>query len=247
MLSDNTSCWVIGALILVICLYYFLCKDPIPNEGSLQQSTDANTVYYNAESDDGSSYMTSDDSYHGENAVSANDATADDSVDSSLEIIKERAMGRNNLYARRTAGSAFKPVSYRSGYRKNKDTDYAFKVDDVTKNYTDRFVPVDESNGNGAPINLCKEDRSEVDRYNINSYLPQEEEKDWFETIETVDVKNSHLINIYRPIGVNTIGSSLKNASYDIRGNGSAIAPKFVVSPWLQSSYEPDRSSKILC
>jgi hypothetical protein len=72
-------------------------------------------------------------------------------------------------------------------------------------------------------------------------------EKDWFETIETVDVKNSHLINIYRPIGANTIGSTHKAAIYDIRGLDKAVCPKFVVSPWLQSSYEPDRSSKGIC
>lgn len=39
-------------------------------------------------------------------------------------------------------------------------------------------------------------------------------------------------------IGVNTISSTLKNPSLDIRSN--PIIPKQVVSPWNNSSYEPD-------
>ena len=72
--------------------------------------------------------------------------------------------------------------------------------------------------------------------------LPQE--KDWFETIETVNV---HDMYRPRPIPVNTINSMHKNPIYDIRGLDKAVCPKFVASPWLQSSAEPDRSSKSLC
>lgn len=39
---------------------------------------------------------------------------------------------------------------------------------------------------------------------------------DWFETSETIDIKNRHLININKPIGVNTVGSTHKNVTYDI-------------------------------
>lgn len=38
----------------------------------------------------------------------------------------------------------------------------------------------------------------------------------------------------YKPIGVNTIGSSHKNASYEL--NNSPPLPKFVASPWMQSN-----------
>ena len=46
-------------------------------------------------------------------------------------------------------------------------------------------------------------------------------------------------------IGVNTVGQSLKNASYDIRG--TIANPKFAVSPWNNSTYEPDTNIKPLC
>jgi hypothetical protein len=44
--------------------------------------------------------------------------------------------------------------------------------------------------------------------------------------------------------GVNTIGSSLKNASRDLRAE--PINPQQVVSPWMQSTVEPDLTRRPL-
>lgn len=81
---------------------------------------------------------------------------------------------------------------------------------------------------------------------NSSAYIPQEQEKDWFESIEISD-KNSRTINVHRPVGLNTVDSTFKDTSYDIRKIDKNICPKFVVSPWLQSSWEPDKSSKSIC
>jgi hypothetical protein len=76
--------------------------------------------------------------------------------------------------------------------------------------------------------------------------LPKEIKKDWFEvTPEPIRVKDRHLINTTRPVGINTIGTTLKNPSLDIRGAPSC--PKYVVSPWMQSSIEPDTNIKPFC
>lgn len=48
----------------------------------------------------------------------------------------------------------------------------------------------------------------------------------------------SGLINIYRPNGVNTIGTSLKSPTCDIKEDLSK--PTYDVSPWMSASYEPD-------
>jgi hypothetical protein len=171
----------------------------------------------------------------------------DDGATSNLENIKERAMGLNALHFRRVNDGKYKNDSYRElNSGSSKSVDDSFKVRDITKNYTDNFVPLDEST-DGAPINISTKKETEKDKYNVNAYLPKEKDDDWFETIETVNVKNSHLINIYRPIGVNTIGSTHKNSTYDLRGTDKAVCPKFVVAPWNQSSIEPDRSMKSLC
>ena len=45
-------------------------------------------------------------------------------------------------------------------------------------------------------------------------------------------------------VGVNTVGQSLKNPSYDLRA--APACPKFTVSPWGQSTIEPDFNIKNL-
>lgn len=77
--------------------------------------------------------------------------------------------------------------------------------------------------------------------FDSTKYLPQEVNDDWFDTQhEPVSVKNRYLINVSRQIGVSTVAGSHKNSSLDLRG--SPACPKFVVSPWLQSSIEPDHN-----
>jgi hypothetical protein len=254
MSSDNTSTTIIIAVIFLVFLYYVFCpQEPVQNTGSLVTSKSANGSNGNEngavnDSDADSTYTADDSSFVDFSVSMGMNRDDDDSVDSSIENIKERAMGRNNLFFRRRDGAKYRRNSYRdldSGSLR--DVEGQFGVQDVTKNHTDRFVPLEEDTEMGAPIDVGSRKDTDKDKYDVNGFLPQEEEKDWFETIEQVDVKNSNLINIYRPIGVNTIGSSQKAASYDIRGYDGAVAPKFVVGPWLQSSFEPDRSTKSLC
>lgn len=268
MPSDYTPIFFV--IIFFVFMYYiFSPQEPTRNEGSLvksslnvQNSTKNSTKNNNNEAlvdatvtrsrrdntdtVDDSAYT--DASSVVDLSISKGMNREDDSVDSSIENIKERAMGMNNLFFRRKDGAKYRKNTYRnldSGTLKN--VDGYDGVQDVTKSYTDRYVPIDETDGIGAPIDIGSRKDNEKEKYDVNAFLPQEEEKDWFETIETTDVKNSNLINIYRPIGSNTIGSSQKAASYDIRGYDGAICPKFVNGPWLQSSYEPDRSTKSLC
>lgn len=247
---DNNTPTIIFGLILLLSLFYLFSGSPIHNEGSLV--TKNKKVDEDNSSNDDNSSVSSDNmsSDLSDDSVSMTDANSDDVSDSSIEVIGERSVGLNGMSLRRKYGDKYVESSYSAnGNRnnlKNVDTDF-YKVADVAKNYTDRYQPVEETDANAAPIKLPNKKETERDKYNVNSFLPQEEEKDWFETIETVDVKSSNLINIYRPLGVNTIGSSQKNATYDLRGTDKAVCPKFVVSPWLQSSIEPDRSMKSLC
>lgn len=116
----------------------------------------------------------------------------------------------------------------------------------------DKFLPIDETNGGYAVFKskgraTCGSNQNcePEDLFDVDKYLPQEVTDDWFEApVEPVSVKNRHLINITKPIGINTIGTSLKNASYDLRA--APNNPKYVVSPWLQSSIEPDTNLKPL-
>lgn len=76
--------------------------------------------------------------------------------------------------------------------------------------------------------------------------LPKKSEN-WFET-PTVGMKIDDanlLADAIFKTGVDTIGSTRKNPSYDMRGN--IPNPKFPVSPWNNSSYEPDNNLRGLC
>ena len=87
-----------------------------------------------------------------------------------------------------------------------------------------------------------------VEKQNLISddLLPKQNES-WFETPNVgtkVDDANLLADALFK-VGVDTVGSTRKNPSYDIRGTISN--PKFPVSPWNNSSYEPDNNLKSLC
>jgi len=79
--------------------------------------------------------------------------------------------------------------------------------------------------------------------------LPKENNPDWWDdgfSQAKYNMNDDKLINTERYIiGINTVGQSLKNASYDIRG--TVANPKFSVSPWNNSTIEPDMNLKPLC
>jgi len=111
---------------------------------------------------------------------------------------------------------------------------------------TDAFAPPIPSGTSTDSINFKKQN---MDNYNAKDFLPHEINDEWFETdfsLAKYQLNDDKLINTERYIiGINTVGQSLKNASYDIRG--TIPNPKFVVSPWGNSTYEPDFNLKPLC
>ena len=147
----------------------------------------------------------------------------------------------------------YKRMNYQDGVRGNGPSEFDDFFDENNKltitahTQNDEFLPNDESKGQLASYKPgTKKKPSDEDVFKSEDYLPQQTNKDWFDIMpEAVSVKNRHLINVTRAVGINTIGTSHKNASYDLRGNPPC--PKFVVSPWLQSSIEPDLNIKGLC
>jgi len=93
---------------------------------------------------------------------------------------------------------------------------------------------------------LMKENEDNKLKFNSGELLPKEVNNVWFETDFShaqVNVDDSNLVVTDRYIvGVNTVGQSLKNPSYDLRA--APACPKFTVSPWQQSTIEPDFNIK---
>lgn len=82
--------------------------------------------------------------------------------------------------------------------------------------------------------------------YDAESYMPQEKVDDWFQTISVPQkVKDQHLL--MNPIGqgISTVGNSKRIKNLDLRP--APFCPKFAVSPWGNSSYDPSTSRKSLC
>jgi hypothetical protein len=112
-----------------------------------------------------------------------------------------------------------------------------------TNNYTDNYtlgVNVDDvefKNLGGVP---------DTNKLISDDLLPKKSE-DWFETPNVgTSVEDANLLAdaLFRG-GINTVGTTNKNANYDIRGN--VPNPKIVVSPWNNSSYDPDNNMQGLC
>lgn len=85
----------------------------------------------------------------------------------------------------------------------------------------------------------------ELDKVKTSDLLPKESNDDWDWDVPqqklTIDEANL-LIEATNKIGTNTQGNTLKNASWDLRGN--IANPKFQVSVFNNSSYEPDMNLK---
>ncbi len=153
----------------------------------------------------------------------------------------------------KSKGGVYKRANYKDGAR-GQDTEEVGKYfDDYNSLVKEGHLANDEYHGNDESGDLLapykggeRKPLTDDDIFKSDNYLPQETNKDWFEVMpEPISVKNRHLINVSRPVGVNTIGNSLRNASWDLRG--SPPCPKFVVSPWQQSTIEPDYNIKGLC
>jgi hypothetical protein len=109
------------------------------------------------------------------------------------------------------------------------------------------FAPFDADEGMFASYSGSgkKANEDPEDLFDPNHLSPQEV-KDWFEVYpQPVDIKNPHLINAIRPVGIDTIKTSRKNANFDIRG--TIPNPQIVVSPWNNTTITPDFNLVGLC
>lgn len=123
-----------------------------------------------------------------------------------------------------------------------------FRGNEDTGNGANLNVAFDKPVSNKANTNVVDFKKNIVKKYDSKDYLPQEVNSEWFETDfqQAKSAGSDKMINTERyVVGVNTVGQSLKNPSYDIRG--TIPNPKYTVSPWNNSTYEADYNLKPLC
>lgn len=86
------------------------------------------------------------------------------------------------------------------------------------------------------------------DQFDISKMLPRQVEEEWFDVeplLTTKKIKGNHLLHPKVHMGVNTVSSSLRYGTHDIRGD--IPNPKINVSPWNNSTIEPDTNIRGIC
>ena len=95
---------------------------------------------------------------------------------------------------------------------------------------------------------VIKENNEDTSKLESSEFLPQELNKNWFDKDfnKVTEIDQDTLIDVSQySSGMDTVGQTLKNPSYDIRGN--IPNPKNIISPFLNSSIEPDNNIKSWC
>lgn len=185
------------------------------------------------------------------------DLDMNSSDDSSADSDASNKINNTIPYSGYAVNPGHSNPSYAKGNRKQTDGGWSEQLDnsnDVLANNVDSnndYTGVTSAlsgapfSSNGKQTCGSNQDCPAEDLYNIDNYLPGKSDDSFFETVEPVSVKNRYLINVAKPIGVNTIGSSRRNSAKDLRG--TPITPKQVVSPFLNSSIDPDTNITPMC
>ena len=90
--------------------------------------------------------------------------------------------------------------------------------------------------GNPGPVSAPSCSQKPV--VNPKDLLPNDSNNEWATLNPSADLKNVNLLNAGHHAGINTVGGSLRNANLQVRSEPAN--PKLDVSPWLNSTIEPD-------
>jgi hypothetical protein len=143
-----------------------------------------------------------------------------DNANNQHEILMKKMKSKNS-----NVSKEYRQMNYALGNRNQNNANIEFND-----------LNINDSNYEKA--NLLEKKRNENDGFDSSELLPKDTHDDWFDVPpEPISVKNNKLINVTRTISTNTIGTSNKNASHDIRGEEQVV--KFHTGPWNQSSIEP--------
>ena len=111
------------------------------------------------------------------------------------------------------------------------------------ENETFRTVPeepVQEQNNGEESNNNLPNECYPKDVLTPQDLLPQDSNSTWAQTVPSGQgsLGDQNFLNAGFHVGINTVGQSLRNANLQLRSEPSN--PQLKVSPWLQSTIEPD-------
>ena len=111
------------------------------------------------------------------------------------------------------------------------------------ENETFRTVPEEPAQENQEPNNAGNALPNECypkDVLTPQDLLPQDSNSTWAQTVPSGQgsLGDQNFLNAGFHVGINTVGQSLRNANLQLRSEPAN--PQLKVSPWLQSTIEPD-------
>ena len=224
--SNTLLLIVIGIIIIIAVIYYFNRNNrPIPNHGTINKENSPLSI--------------------NKNSVPVQRVNAPLGISDSIvnDLVADYNKDFNNSKI-----NGIDPLSSDhgifNGYGKKKQIQ--LKETDLPYEDSDEY---DERDFSYKKQKFTKRTPEDVkDLFDVNKMLPQEIEEDWFDTeplLTTKKIKGTHLIHPKVHMGVNTISSSLRNGTHDIRGD--IANPKIPVSAWGNSTIEPDTNLKGIC
>lgn len=122
---------------------------------------------------------------------------------------------------------------------------------DGDENVTFRNVPEnqpepEQNNNNNNNTGRLPSECYPKDTLTPQDLLPQDSNSTWAQTVPAGQgsLGDQNFLNAGFHVGINTVGQSLRNANLQLRSEPAN--PQMKVSPWLQTTIEPDNNRKAL-
>ena len=131
---------------------------------------------------------------------------------------------------------------YSYSFSKTHWYDGMYNQDSSTKDSNDESVEISNTAGSTSKVTPDSSNQYKLQPIaNPSELLPKDVYNQWTGLNPNTDSKNIAIPDLLEAgyhIGLDTIGQTNKNPTYDIRS--SPLIPKAVISPWNNSTIEPD-------
>ena len=97
-----------------------------------------------------------------------------------------------------------------------------------------QFLPVSGISSGSKVSNSCNNQQLSDPK----ELLPKDSNNEWSNIMPSNDLKNVQMLNAGHHIGINSVGSSLRNANLQLRSE--PVIPQTNIGPWNNTTIEPD-------
>ena len=220
--SDNNLLLILGIGIIVLLLLKIMCSN---------NNKSKNNFINSEQSEDNEEYFTSDN-YYKNNYNEINEPITEHYAQIVNTNQEKQSEKKEPVQQTNESVSIKVPIINDNIFQpKNIEWDYG---DANSNNYT---LGVKDN-----PMDVKKQE----DKLTSGDLLPGKTDQKWFENPDVgIKIEDANLLSdAVQKVGVDTVGQTRKNPSYDIRG--TVPCPKFQISPWNNSTTEPDYNLKSL-